>query len=191
MDALTPRREARFAYSPVSVALHWSIALLILLNIAIGWLMENSGPAVPTLPFDAHQAIGLTVLALSVVRLGWRIGHPWPPLPEAMKGWEKALARFTHFAFYVIMIGVPLLGWATVSAIPGAAGIAPDLPVPESKEMVERLGSLHGAGVWAAIVLVVLHVAGALKHTFLDRNRVLDRMIPGRAGWDRDRPGLQ
>jgi len=174
-----PLAIARNHYSTVSVFLHWTIALLIVLNVVLGIMMGLHVRSV----FPLHMTVGLSVLLLSIVRLGWRLGHPWLPLPENMAGWEKALARFVHVAFYVAMIGVPILGWMAVSAStrggPALFGInIPRLPVAQDHDTHETLGSVHTWLAFATVGLLVLHVAGAIKHTYMQKDHELARMIP-------------
>jgi cytochrome b561 len=172
-------------YSTVSVILHWLIAALILFNLLGGVLMEKlEGPAQTSL-FHIHKSTGLTILMLSLVRLGWRLANPWPPLPSAMANWEKLLARAVHVGFYVLMIGIPLVGWATASAWGPAStgrfwGVIPwpDLPTPDSRELYETLGTLHAALALGFLGMLALHVAGALKHQFWSHDDELRRMMP-------------
>jgi len=172
-------------YSTVSIVLHWLIAALILLNLLGGFLMETlEGPAQTRL-FHAHKSTGLTILMLSLVRLGWRLANPWPPLPSAMATWEKMLARAVHVGFYILMIGVPLAGWATASAWgPASTGLFwglipwPDLPTPDSRELYGTLATLHLGLALGILGLLALHVAGALKYQFWSHDDVLGRMIP-------------
>jgi cytochrome b561 len=179
-------------YSLVSIVLHWTIAGLILTQIPLGWRMSDLpfGPAKFEL-FQLHKSVGITILALSLVRLAWRLTHPAPPLPAHMARWEKVFARATHVGFYVVMIATPLGGWVLVSAsefnVPtmvwGAIPL-PHLPGFETmgatgkRAIYERVEALHGALAWLAVGLLVLHVAGALKHHLLDRDTVLWRMLP-------------
>ncbi len=170
---------ARSHYSPVAVFLHWAIALLIVTNIGLGLMM---GAHIRS-AFAYHQSVGLTVLLLSMVRLGWRLGHPWMPLPAQMKPWERLLARFVHVAFYVLIIAIPLLGWATVSA--GARGAPafwgapiPRLPVAPERDLHETLGEAHVWLVWLTVALLAAHIAGAVKHTYMQKEHELTRMIP-------------
>lgn len=174
-------------YSSVSRTLHWTIAGLILVNIGLGFLLGTVPPEGRIVPLQFHQGVGLTVLGLSLVRLGWRLSHPWPPLAAAMAGWEKALARFTHVAFYVVMIGIPLLGYAAVSAHPRSEGPSffglftlPPFPIAKAQETANRFVEYHELAVFAAIGLLVLHVAGAIKGTYADKLGTLYRMIPRR-----------
>ena len=105
-------------YSAVAITLHWIIAALILTNIGVAWYF-NTLPQIGRLaPLRLHQSLGLTVLVLSVARLAWRLAVPPPKLPAYVRGWERWLASATHVGFYVIMIGLPLSGWAMRSASP-------------------------------------------------------------------------
>lgn len=186
----SPRPGGR--YSAVSIALHWTIAALILTQIPLGWRMSDLpyGEAKYQL-FQLHKSIGITILTLSLVRLAWRLTHPAPPLPEHMARWEKVFARATHVGFYGVMIATPLGGWVLVFAselnvptrIWGAVPL-PDLPGFEAmaaegrRAVYERVARAHGALAWFALGLLALHVAGALKHHLLDRDPVLWRMLP-------------
>lgn len=177
--------EPRDRYSTVSIVLHWTIAALILSNVFIGGAMEEAKGLEKFQIFQYHKSVGLTVLVLSLVRLGWRLANPAPPLPGHMAGWEKRLARATHVALYVLMVGIPVLGWATVSASPlniptEVWGFIPwpDLPLPTSEDLSEALGEVHESLVKAMYLVLALHVAGALKHHFLNRDQVLWRMLP-------------
>ncbi len=183
------------AYTPVAISLHWVLAIMLLGMVFMGWYMEDlreellSGGAVTLqevqFTYNAHKTVGLIILALSLFRLVWRLTHPGPGLPEGMKPWEKTVATGTHWAFYAIMIGMPLGGWMAASASPfptllfnNPDLVLPKLPVPQSQELEEQLGSAHGAGGWAILVLTALHVGAALKHQFFDRDNLLGRMLP-------------
>ncbi len=158
-------RESRSRYSTVSIILHWTIFALIFVNANLGGRMEDASvPADAGYWFQWHRAVGLTVLGLSLIRLVWRFTHPWPPLPDRMPTWEKLLARGTHVTFYVLMIGAPLMGLATVTV--DDAGLS------------GQLGDVHKLLVKAIYVVLALHVAGALKHHFIDKDEVLSRMLP-------------
>jgi cytochrome b561/polyisoprenoid-binding protein YceI len=177
----------------VAVLLHWLIAGLIVLQIVLAGRME--GPSTPErfAVFQLHKSIGITVLILSLLRLGWRLLHPPPPLPSTMAAWERVLARATHAGFYLVMLGMPLTGWIMVSAsrivVPTRLyGVVPWPMLPGLPELAPAARkSWHAAGVLGhgliikfAYVLIALHVAGALKHQlFGDDEPVLARMAPG------------
>jgi cytochrome b561 len=183
---------ARSGYSRVSIFLHWLIALLIIGNFAGGLLLEDlfnsTVPAERQLGFtivQLHKSMGLTILLLSLLRLLNRLVVPVPPLPAHMTSLERTLARLTHWGFYAIMILVPLSGWVMVSASPlGFPTIWfglfewPHLPIATSKATSGAASEAHEIMAFIGAGLFVLHVGGALKHHFLDRDDVLARMLP-------------
>jgi cytochrome b561 len=177
-------RESESRYSTVSILLHWTIAALLIANVLVGGWMEDAEGADKLGRFATHKSLGITVFVLTLVRLGWRIAHPWPVLPEHMAGWERLLARGTHILFYAALLAIPLLGWAAASAGGAPAtdwfGLFPigNLPVPRSEDLGEALGGAHKLLIKAAYVLIGLHVLGAIKHQFLNRDGVLHRMLP-------------
>ncbi|TGY88474.1 cytochrome b [Marinicauda algicola] len=191
----TAKPTASDRYGAVSIFFHWTIAALMVGMVFYGWWMEGVREAAfageasfsaASSAYNWHKTIGIAVLALSLARLGWRLGHPVPPLPAHMAAWEKGLARFTHVAFYVLMIGMPIGGYVAASSFTGNFPILlfdavelPKLPVPQTSDFQELSGSLHGAGGWVILGVLALHVAGALKHHIVDRDGVLTRMIPG------------
>lgn len=197
-SSATPSR-----YSMVAIALHWVIAFMILGQIAVGlWMVQAiQAPATRDLAFSIfqlHKSSGFTVLALSIVRLAWRLSHASPALPEGMAPWERFVAKAVHFAFYGLMFALPLSGWAYVStgwsasferffAVPtiwfGVIEI-PHLPFIASLSEATRrtLGAAaieaHELLAYGAIALVILHVGAALKHHVIDRDHVLAHMLP-------------
>jgi len=176
-------------YSKVAIALHWVIAVLIIGLIIFGILMTDPDTPNRFALYQWHKSFGILVLILSVSRLFWRLGHKPPPLPDHMSGFERFAAKATHIAFYGVMIGMPLLGWALVSSsttnIPTQLfGTIPwpHLPILstlENKKPAEELFKLlHGSIGKATILLIALHVAAALKHHILDKDDILSRMLP-------------
>ncbi len=185
MSTASPR------YTTVAVILHWLIAVMLAGQIFGGWLAaDESTPRAQAFQlFQLHKSFGLTILALSIARLVWRLGHKAPPMPETMAGWERAAARSVHVLFYILIIAMPLSGWALISSAPYTVttmyfGLfeVPVLPVfsgaLRGKDMHELLESTHSALVWITIGLFLLHVAAALKHHFVNRDGVLARMLP-------------
>lgn len=173
-------------YSAVAIALHWLIALAIVALVAIGILMTSlpdTDLARKFALYQLHKSLGITVLALSLLRLAWRLTHRPPPLPGTLKPWERRAARATHIGFYGLIIVIPLLGWAMVSASPYNIPTVlwgeipwPHLPVPKSAFEAFRAG--HVLLAFGAVALLVLHVAAALKHHYILHDDVLARMLP-------------
>ena len=180
-------------YTAVAKALHWLIALAIVGQILLAWYMGSLADHSPArdaiMPF--HISIGLTILLLSLTRLAWRLTHKPPPLPAGLPLWERTLARISHVLFYILMLGIPVLGWLLVSththgsafgfwgahvwpSLPGTA----NLSKAAAHQIGETVEPIHGGLlIWAMIAVWALHVAGALKHQF-DGNPVLYRMVP-------------
>jgi cytochrome b561 len=187
--------SCRHRYSGVAITLHWAIAAAILALLGSGLWMTDAikAPETQATAFAAyqwHKSLGLTVLTLSLLRLVWRLFNPPPPLPQGMGLLARMFAHGTHATFYVLMIGMPLIGWAMVSAsVFGLPTIVfglfewPHIPMLaslEDKVPVEvALKAAHRTGAYLMIALLILHVAAALKHHFVDRDHVLARMLPG------------
>ena len=175
--------EPRHRYSTVSLILHWLIAALVVTQIGLIAGHELTEGPMSREFIGAHKSVGLSILVLTLARLGWRIANPALPLPEAMPRWEKLLARGTHVLFYVFLIAMPLVGWAASSA--AGRDIVwfglfqwPLLPIGGGREMAGNLMDVHELAGKLLIALVILHVAGALKHHFITRDNVLHRMLP-------------
>ena len=178
-------RVPRSRYSTVAIVLHWTIALLLIGNLAAGMLFVRIEDADKSLYFtlvQLHKSTGITVLALSLLRLAWRLTNPPPPYPDHMTPAERALAKLSHWGFYGLMLAMPLSGWAmtSVSKIKFPMlwyGLfeVPPLPVPAGWDYYY----LHGVLGWVTVGLIALHVAAALKHHFFDRDGVFARMWPG------------
>ena len=166
--------------------LHWVIAIMVLAMLPIGFWMADRGEAglwgalTGTL-YASHKTVGFLVLWLMVVRLVFRLTITPPSYPPQMPAFIRRLAHSTHHLMYVLLFAIALLGWAGVTAFP-ALSIAggwslPSMPfIPESRTLSKLLFTIHG---WLAIVLsilVVVHIAGALKHRFIDKDGVFDRM---------------
>lgn len=192
--ATWPGPAARTRYSRVAIVLHWAIAILIIANFVGGlWfesLLASDVPADKQLGFrlvQLHKAAGLSVLALTVLRIAWRLLNPPPPLPAGMPGWQVTASRWSHRLLYLLMILVPLGGWMMVSVSPLDFPISwfglfewPQLPLANNKELADQLSEGHELFAKLLIALAVVHLLAALKHQFVDRDDLLARMWPGR-----------
>ena len=173
------------AYSRGAIILHWLIAVLIVLNFVAAWISEDMPKEDAAQVMANHKAIGLTILLLSVLRLVWRFVHKPPPLLESLKAWEAALAKVVHWLFYFLIIATPITGWGMASAGRKGEPVSwfgiidiPALPVAHDRETAGIFHESHEVLATLMIFLLVLHVAAALKHQFLDRDATMARMLP-------------
>ena len=178
--------QVAIRYRPIVVWIHWISAALVLFQIWLGHYFHDlpRGPERME-AFGWHKTVGALILILALARLAVRLMNPPPPYPTEMARWERALAVWTHRLFYILLIVIPLTGLAAVSGraedgtVPLMLGLSlPAIPgIPRENEF----GDIHELLVWGVIGLLVLHVAGALKHQFIDRGPSADRMPPFRS----------
>lgn len=172
------------AYTGVSKTLHWVIALLAFVLLAMGKLGEVEADEGDGL-FGWHSALGLLVLVLMVSRLLWRLTHAGPPAPRGTPAWQQRAAAITHGAFYVLLILLPVSGWLLASVEGATLDVfgwfaVPWLPVPGGDGAEDAIEEVHEILGNVLLLLASLHVAAGLKHHFVDRDDVLRRMLPGR-----------
>lgn len=176
-------------YSRAAIALHWLIAAALAFQIALGWRMDSLTAATGQFhAFQLHKSIGITILLLSLARLIVRLWKP-RPAPHGDQPWARWLAGLVHFGLYLFMIGAPLTGWLIVSTsriqVPTLLyGIVPWPHIPgvtgQMRAGLHEFGeSAHSALAWTAVALFLLHVAGAIRHQWLLRQTLIERMLPG------------
>jgi cytochrome b561 len=172
-------------YTATAIALHWLLAALIATSFGVGLWMSGL-PISPTRlrVVNWHKWAGATILGLTTLRLAWRLTHPPPPdLPAP--SWQLRAAHATHALIYALCFAVPLVGWAYSSAAGFPLVVYGVLPlpdfVPKDRALAEAIKPWHGALAWTLASLVAVHVAAAAKHRFVDRDRVLARMLPARS----------
>lgn len=181
-------------YSGVAMTLHWLIAAAIVTNVGIAWYANTLHGLAKMPSMQIHKSLGITILLLTAARLAWRLFKKPPEMRADLKPWERWLAHAVHALFYLTMVALPLTGWAMVSATPlihvypinmfglfhwpEIASLA-NLPHDQMHAAHETFESAHGLLAKLIVyVLIPLHILGALKHQFLDRDHELGRMIP-------------
>ena len=171
-------------YSTVAIILHWAVAIAVIVNWRLAESAEElqkTDPARGEL-MGLHFAIGMTVLLLTVLRLVWRAVTPPPPLSAHLATWERVLAKGVHLLFYILLLALPLLGWLGMSGydqpIDMFGIVWPVLPVGFGKDTGHEILEFHGTLGGLMILLVGLHILGALKHQFIDRDGDLWKMLP-------------
>jgi cytochrome b561 len=176
-------RNSDSRYTATAAVLHWLIAGLVLGMIVLGWSMQAI-PKVPVGPrvnaYNLHKSIGLTVLVLMVLRTAWRATHPVPDLPP-MPLWQARTARVVHVLLYVCLFVQPLTGYlgSVFSGYPVKIyGFVLPAWGPRNDALKDAMSVVHLVDSVVLVTAITLHIAGALKHALVDRDRLLRRMWP-------------
>jgi len=189
-SALSANTAPPQRYSTVAIVLHWLLALVILGMFGVGVYMTD----LPFSPlrlklYNWHKWAGVTFLALTVLRLMWRVTHRPPALPVAvtrnMPSWQTRAHHATHHVMYALFFAVPLIGWAYSSAAGFPIVFFGQIPLPDllpaNKALAELVKPLHELTALALMALAGLHIAAAFKHQLVDRDGLLSRMLPARS----------
>jgi cytochrome b561/polyisoprenoid-binding protein YceI len=172
-------------YSPVAKMLHWLVAGMVVLQFVLAKMADIAGDEGSELRELAllanHKSVGITILTLAIVRLGWRQKNDPPTLPDTLPRWQATASQVSHWSLYALLFAMPLTGWLMSSA--SAYSVSwfslfqlPDLiaPNPEAKEIFkethETLGKL-------LILVATIHIGAAIKHALVDKDSVLQRMV--------------
>jgi cytochrome b561 len=183
--APAPMPAVKTRYDGVAMLFHWVLAIAIIGTFSVGGDMADLPFSLTRLKlFNWHKWAGVTILALSALRLLWRLGHR-PPADLPMPAWQKLGAHAVHWLLYAAFFAVPLSGWAYSSAAGFPIvwfGVLP-LPdfVPKDKALAESLKQLHQFFAYGLGLLVLAHLGAVVKHVVLDKDGLLRRMLPGRA----------
>jgi cytochrome b561 len=178
-----PLRNTTERYGWIAQLLHWVIAVGFIFQFALAYYMEP----LPLGPYKAqvynlHKSIGVTLLVLAVLRLGWRWMNPVPPLPSGRPRWEELASRASHVGLYGMILLHPLtgLGGALFSKFPSEIwGVT--LPRIATDDAISSVfGAAHYWLHWVIMAVVAIHVAAALRHHFVLKDDVLVRMLPVR-----------
>lgn len=186
-------RNSPDRWGGVSQSLHWLVVVLILVIGGIGLSMDE----LPKTPkyfwvYTLHKSLGVTVLTLMLLRLGWRLLAGAPEPVPGTPGWQRALAGLTHWALYALALAIPLSGWLYDSA----SGLRPfkffgmfTMPklIPPNDGVRRLSHEAHEWLFWALILLALAHAGAALYHHLFQRDATLARMLP--RGWLRPPPG--
>lgn len=172
-------------YTRTAITLHWLLALALFGLFGMGLYMTGLSMSPTRLKlYNWHKWAGVTVLALSFLRLAWRLTHR-PPADVAMPAWQARAAQAAHVALYGLFFAVPLAGWAYSSAAGFPVVWFGVLPLPDlvapNRELAEAIKPVHKILAYTMAAIVLVHIAGALKHHWVDRDGLLQRMWPGRA----------
>jgi cytochrome b561 len=180
----TPMPASQARYDNVAIAFHWLLALMIVGSFCVGLYMTGLPFSIQRVKlYNWHKWAGMTILTLSALRLLWRLWHP-PPAEIPGPRWQQRAAKTAHRAMYLLFFAIPLVGWLYSSAAGFQIVVFGVLPMPNlmdtDKALAELIKPWHGWLAYGLAALVVVHVAAGLKHHFVDRDGLLNRMRPGR-----------
>ena len=172
----------RLPYGTTAKTLHWLIVLLLLSQYPIGWLMPDiHGGMTPGTPMILHVSFGITILALIVLRFVWRITHPVAP-ESSLPPWQRLTSEGVHWLLYALVFATTLSGWLFASmrgwAISYFFVISLPMLTSKSPSGVHAMDGWHQVAEWALLIVIGVHVAAAMAHIFVYRDRIMQRMLP-------------
>jgi cytochrome b561 len=170
-------------YSRSARTLHWLIVALLAIQYITAVLLPHIGRNTPmSTTINLHFSFGVIIVVVMAVRLVQRLRHPVPLDSTYSPGWERALARVVHLAFYALVLIVPFLGWASASAHNLPVSLFGAIPLPALAAPKTRwaltAGDIHTYAMWTMLGLIAFHAAAALFHYYVRRDRVLQSMLP-------------
>lgn len=188
-------KQAVDTYSKSSKIIHWLSAVIVIAMLSLSFFLEDLPERYQPLGYLTHKSFGLVVLFLLFLRIIWIFYRGKPSLPPTVPGWQKILARSVQYGLYIFLFAMPMSGWimsVAANRTPIFFGLFPvPLPITPNKELATFMNETHEVIAWILIVLIVLHVAGAMKHYFLDKDDVLQSMLPGPRKGKQDADALQ
>jgi cytochrome b561 len=170
-------------YGPIAKIFHWSVAVLLAIQLPLGWLMPNirRGMA-PGAAMSLHIAVGITLLALIVMRFAWRLTQPVAP-ENTLPRWQRLGSELVHRLLYLTVWSATVSGWLFESYRGWDIDLFDMIPLPrlvaEGSGVGRDIGSWHAAIVWIVLILIAIHILAALTHLFIYKDRVMQRMLPG------------
>jgi cytochrome b561 len=173
----------RLQYGTTAKVFHWLVVALLLVQYPMGWLMPDiHGGMKPGAAMTLHISFGIVIFILIVMRLAWRLTHPVAP-ESSLPGWQRLSSEAAHWLLYAAVLATTITGWLFASFRGWPVSFFYLTPLPmlgsESAAAVKAMDGWHQAMEWTLLVLIGIHVAAAIAHIFIYRDRVMQRMLPG------------
>jgi cytochrome b561 len=181
---MTMSLNPKSKYSGLAMALHWLVGIAVIVTWRIAEAAEHAPDrAARSEIMGNHFALGVVIFALVAARFIWRQFNAPPPPVAGHSGWERRLARATHLAMYTLMLVMPLAGWFAMSLRGAPINVwniitVPPLPVPENPDLAGQIFDIHAISGTALLVLIAVHILATLKHTLIDKDGTIFRMLP-------------
>jgi cytochrome b561 len=169
-------------YGTTAKVFHWLVVALLIVQYPLGKLMPHVHRGMT--PGDAmtfHISFGIAILALMVLRLCWRIAHPVTPA-RSLPAWQQLISEAVHWLLYVLVLATTMTGWIFASERGWSISLFSAVPLPmlptEGTLLANAIGKWHGTMEWMLLLVIGAHVAAAMAHTFIFRDRIMQRMLP-------------
>lgn len=174
---------AQLRYGTTAKIFHWLIVALLAIQYPIGWLMPDIHRGVqPGAPMTFHVSVGILILIVTLLRFAWRLTHLVAP-ESSLPAWQRLSSEVVHWLLYVLVLATTLSGWLFASFRGWSISFFYLVPLPmlasDNAAAGRAIDGLHQAMEWALLIVIGLHVAAALVHLFVYRDRVMQRMLPG------------
>ena len=173
----------RLHYGTPAKVFHWLIVALLLIQFPIGWLMPDVHAGPPGAAMTFHVSFGILILAVIVLRLVWRISHPVAP-ESSLPPWQRVSSEAVHWLLYILVLATTVSGWLFASARGWSLSLFYAIPWPmlmsKNALAVKSMDGWHQDAEWALLIAIGIHVAVALLHIFVYRDRIMQRMLPER-----------
>jgi cytochrome b561 len=173
----------RLQYGTTAKVFHWLVVALLLVQYLIGWLMPDIHRGMkPGAPMTFHVSFGIVILALIILRFAWRLAHPVVP-ENSLAPWQRLTSGAVHWALYALVLATTVTGWLFASFRGWSLSFFYLVPLPmlasDNAAAGKTIDGWHQAAEWTLLVFIGIHVAAALVHVFVYRDRILQRMLPG------------
>ncbi len=173
-------RNTTAAYGSVAKLFHWLIFVLLVGMLIYGYFLDDFPKDVQPLTYNIHKLIGLTILMLMILRLGWRLVNPKPSLVQDVPQWQRRVERLVHQLMYLFILVMPIAGWIGASAgthPPHLGGIDLSLPIEQSKAIADVSFWFHNNIALVVIALITIHFLAALYHQFVKQDKIINKML--------------
>jgi cytochrome b561 len=176
---MTPRLQ----YGTTAKTFHWLIVALLAVQYPIGWLMPDIHRGeTPGAPMTFHVSFGIVILSLIILRFLWRLTHPVAP-ESSLPPWQRLTSEFVHWTLYLLVLTTTLTGWLFASFRGWSLSFFYLVPLPmlasDNAAAGKFIDGWHQAAEWTLLAFVGIHVAAAMAHIFVYRDRIMQRMLPG------------
>jgi cytochrome b561 len=172
----------RLQYGSTAKVFHWLIVALLFVQYPIGWLMPDlHRDTKPGIGMTLHISFGIVILTLIVLRLLWRLTHPVAP-ESSLAPWQRVTSEAVHWLLYLLVLATTITGWLFASFRGWSISLFFMMPLPmlsaDSPAAGKTIDGWHQAMEWSLLAVIGVHVAAALAHLFIYRDRVMQRMLP-------------